>query len=115
MTGAKFSMWVNTQLLPDAELLPGCLQQIKLRTAIKWLHPLGFRPQTHKKSVYTDGHERDDVVEYRKLYLRKLDILASTHMPPQSCKDRLTDVQTGNPVASKHLVLIFHESSFHEG
>ena len=114
MNGAKFCTWVNTHLLPNAQLPPGCPQQIQPRTAIKWLHHLGFRPQAHKKSIYIDGHERDDVVAYRKLYLRKLEILSSTHLPPPSCEDGLTAVQIGNPAASKHLVLIFHdESSFH--
>ena len=114
MTGAKFCTWVNTHLLPNAQLPPGCPQQIQTRTAIKWLHHLGFRPQSHKKSIYIDGHERDDVVKYWKLYLRKLEILSSTHLPPPSCEDGLTAHQTGNPAAFKHLVLIFHdESSFH--
>ena len=114
MTGSKFCLWVNSHLLSDAELPPGCPQQIQTRTAIKWLHNLGFRPQSHKKSIYIDGHERSDVVEYRKLYLRKLQILSSTHLPPPPCDDGLISVQTGDPNASKHLMLIFHdESSFH--
>ena len=59
-------------------------------------------------------HNIDDVIEYRKLYLRKLDILSSIHLPPRLCEDGLTAVLTGNPAASKHLVLIFHdETSFH--
>ena len=100
MTGAKFCTWVNTHLLPNAQLPPGCLQQIQTHTAIKWLHHL--------------GNERDDVVAYRKLYLRKLEILSSTHLPPPSREDGLTAIQTGHPAASKHLVLIFHgESSVH--
>ena len=114
MTSAKFCSWVNTHLLPTSEIPPGCPQQIQPRTAVKWLHNLGFRPQSLKKSIYIDGHERDDVIEYRKLYLRKLDILSSTHLPPPSCEDGLTAVQTGIPSATKGLVLIFHdESSFH--
>ena len=113
-TGAKFCTYVNTHLLPEAELAPGCPQQIQPCTAIKWLHHLGFQPQSHKKSIYIDGHERDDEVEYRKLYLRKLEILSSTHLPPPACEDGLTAIQTGNPSAATHLVLIFHdESSFH--
>ena len=48
MTGSKFCAWVNSDLLPNAELQPGCQQQIQPRTAIKWLHHLGFRPQSHK-------------------------------------------------------------------
>ena len=59
--------------------------QIKNRTAIKWLHELGFRSQSHKKGIYIDGHEHNNVVEYRSLYLRKLDILEKTHLPPPSC------------------------------
>ena len=39
--------------------------------------------QSHK-GVYIDGHERVDVVEYRKLYLRKLEILEAT---PPLCSD----------------------------
>ena len=114
MTGAKFCTWVNTHLLADAELPPGCPHQIQTPTAIKWLHHLGFRPQSNKKSIYIDGHEREDVVKYRKLYLRKLAILSSMHLPPPLCEDGLSAVQTGNLAASKHLVLIFiDESSFH--
>ena len=114
MTGATFCTWVNASLLPGAELPQGCPQQIQPRTAIRWLHHLGFRPQSHKKSIYIDGQERGDVVEYRKLYIRKLEILSTTHLPPPLCEDGLTALQTGNASATKHLVLIFHdESSFH--
>ena len=35
-----------------------------------------------KKGLYIDGHEREDVVEYRKLYLRKLEALEAKHRPP---------------------------------
>ena len=35
MTGEKFCAWVNTHLLPGAQLPPGCPQQIQPRTAIK--------------------------------------------------------------------------------
>ena len=47
--------WVNTELLPNATIPPGCPHQIKNRTATKWLHDLGFRPQSHKKAfILTD-------------------------------------------------------------
>ena len=69
MTGAKFGLWVNSELHPNADLLPGCPQEIRPRTAVKWLHCLGFRPQSHRKSVYIDEHKLEDVIEYRKLYL----------------------------------------------
>lgn len=114
MTAAAFREYVNSELLPATDLPPGCPHQIKERTAIKWLHELGFRPQLHKKGIYIDGHERADVVDYRQLFLRKLEILQSTHLPPPLCSDGLVRHQIGNPSAKKKLVLLYHdESSFH--
>lgn len=114
MTAAKFCDWVNEELLPNATIIPGCPHQIKNRTAVKWLHDLGFRPQSHKKGIYIDGHERNDVIEYRSLYLRKLEILEKTHLPPPSCPGGNTQFTVGNSEATKHLVLIYHdECIFH--
>jgi len=39
---------------------------ISLTTAKRWLFHLGFRKTTHRKTMYVDGHERDDVVKDRK-------------------------------------------------
>ena len=39
---------------------------ISLSTARRWLHREGFRFTEHWKSLYFDGHERPDVVEYRQ-------------------------------------------------
>ncbi|KAF8596066.1 hypothetical protein BDV93DRAFT_455579 [Ceratobasidium sp. AG-I] len=37
-----------------------------LRTAQRWMHNMGYRWATEKRGQYADGHEREDVVEYRK-------------------------------------------------
>ena len=79
MTAATFATWVNTDLLPNSYLSPGFPRSITTRTAAKWLHNLGFSPRAYKKGLYLDGHEREDVIEYRKLYLQKIEILQSTH------------------------------------
>lgn len=100
---------MNTELLPSASVPPGCPRQIKKCTATRWLHDLGFRPQSHKKGIYIDGHERADVTEYRNLYIRKLEILETTCLPPPPCPGGLIKVNVGNPAASKHLVLIYHD------
>uniref|UniRef100_A0A1X7V209 Uncharacterized protein n=1 Tax=Amphimedon queenslandica TaxID=400682 RepID=A0A1X7V209_AMPQE len=89
-TALKFCHWVNTDLLPNADLPPSLPQSIKERTAVKWLHELGFRSQRHKKGIYIDGHERKDVVEYRRIFLRKIEILEKTHLPPPNCSDGLS-------------------------
>jgi hypothetical protein len=39
---------------------------VTLETARQFLHKEGFRFTEHKKSLYYDGHERPDVVEYRQ-------------------------------------------------
>jgi len=39
------------------------------RTAWHWLYKLGWWRTRLKKGVYMDGHERDDVKEYRKVFL----------------------------------------------
>ena len=114
MTSGKFCTWVNSDLFPTIQLPRGYPTSITDRTARKWLHKLGFSPTHYKKGVYVDGHERPDVIEYRKLYLKKLEILESTHLPPPLPSDGITAMSTGSHSASKKLVLIFHdESCFH--
>ena len=41
-------------------------------TAIRWLNILGYLFQQHRQSIYYDGHERDDVVEYHKKFLEEM-------------------------------------------
>ena len=63
--------------------------------------------------MYIDGHERDDVVEYRKIYLRQLKVLSLTHAPPPLCTDEIPAEPFIGP-QRRNLVLIFHdESTYH--
>ena len=39
---------------------------IHVWTARRWLHKLSWQYQQKKKGMYIDGHECEDVVEYRK-------------------------------------------------
>ena len=121
MTAAEFCSWVNCNLLPKVlENHASAPSKISVRTARRWLHKLGFEQVSSKKGIYIDGHERTDVVEYRMLYLKRLDILASTHLPPPLCSDELSThalqppLRTDEPSPHRELVLIFHdESIFH--
>ena len=79
MTAADFCAWFNSDLLPKVlNNHPSAPSNISIRTARRWLHKLGFEQVSSKKGIYIDGHERADVVEYRKLYLKRLDILAKS-------------------------------------
>ena len=52
--------------LPNEVLEPGYLRQVSVDTDRKWLHELDLSVLDQKNRVYIDGHERVDVVEYRK-------------------------------------------------
>ena len=86
MTATDFCTWVNHTLLPKvSDHHPSVPSKVSVQTAVRWLHSLGFEKLSSKKGIYINGHERQDVVDYRKLYLRKHEILASTHAPPPPC------------------------------
>ena len=75
---------------------------------------LGFQPSQTHKGVYIDGHERADVVDYRKLYFHKLEVLETTHAPPPRYSGDPVSVRQEEDEGKKQLVLIFHdESTFH--
>ena len=44
---------------------------ISEKTSRIWLRKLGLVPQSRKKGIYFDGHERSDVLEYRAIFLKK--------------------------------------------
>ena len=112
MTASDFSGWVNSTLLPKARETHPNLPSITDRTAVHWLHVLGFEIMSSKKGVYIDGHERSDVVDYRKIYLRRLEIISSCHAPPPLCAEEIPERCFGPH--RKDAILLFHdESVFH--
>ena len=76
MTAGDVRSYEISVFLPQVKFHhPQVPSSISERTAARWLHQLGFEPPSTKKRVYIDGHECSNVVEYKKLYLRKLEIL----------------------------------------
>jgi hypothetical protein len=54
---------------PDSEDTGNSIRtqnRIRARTARRWMKKMGFVYNTVKKGVYIDGHEREDVVNYRQ-------------------------------------------------
>ena len=82
---------MNETLLPNSTLEPGFPRKIGLETARKWLHHLGFEVLTANKGIFIDGHERDDVVESRKLFLHKMVKLGFLHFTNAPTEDALPD------------------------
>jgi len=46
--------------------------KISERTCSRYLHEWGFSFSAHTKNVYMDGHEREDVVEYRNVWVPRM-------------------------------------------
>ncbi len=111
MTAVQFRSWVVDVLLPQVRVHhPQVPSSISDRTAVRWLYQIGFKPVSTKKGIFIDGHERSDVVEYWKLYLRNLEILESTHAPPPP----VSDEPAPEPSDRRKLVLIYHdEAAYH--
>ena len=52
MTTSMFCEFVNSTLLPSHYLPPNFSRCISLRTVIRWLHKLGFKPKPQKYHIY---------------------------------------------------------------
>ena len=110
LMAAAFCSWLNNELLPLVRQHHSSFQlEVSVPTATRWLHKLGFSPTSTKIGIYIDGHERADVVAYRTLYLRKLEILESTHSPHPLVSDESDSLTSGSEL--KQLVLLYHDES----
>ena len=73
---------------------------------------LGFQFKTFRQGIqYTDSHEREDVVKYRKTYLNKMTFLESTHKPPPTCDDGIPSWHSGKETAARKVVFIYHDKT----
>jgi len=113
MTVFDFCKWVNETLLPMVRAHHHKIQsKVSSHTACRWLHKLGFKPSSTTKAVYIDGHERDDVVKYRDLYFKRMDILHMTHARPLFCEDEIPAEPFIGP-QPRSLALLFHDESMY--
>jgi transposase len=69
ITIKKFQQFVTDEILPDL----GIENKISISdsSARRWLIQMGFVYKKYRKDIYYDGHEREDVVNYRKEFLQK--------------------------------------------
>lgn len=62
---------VNNVIIPNLGLDLGG-QRITEQCARRWLIKLGYRITEVRKGIYVDGHEREDVIKYRKWLLDEI-------------------------------------------
>ena len=117
MTATDFQHYINETLLPEMHVGISA-PHISVETARVWLHKLGFEPcDRNKKVVYIDGHERDDVVAYRSLFLQNLLEDEEAHLPPPKPSDeKLSEEEMfffiqKEQAGAKKLVTICHDES----
>lgn len=72
---------------------------------------LGFRLQSHKKGTYVDGHKKEEVIRFRKEFLKELHHLKNTHLPPPPCSDERASTPSPDAETRKELVLLYHDES----
>ena len=109
MTAQSFCDWVNNTLLPSSHLPLHFPRSVSLRTSVRWLHNLGFKPVSHTKGVYIDGHEREDAVHHRKSLLKTLSDLRASHRPSPLCSDEPPRIRCEEDDEKKELVVIYHD------
>ena len=115
MTLVDFCKWINDTLLPNSTLEPGFPRKVSVETARKWLHELGFEVLTPKKGIFIDGHERSDVVESRKEFLRKMVKIGFLHFTNAPTEDAMKaipqDVDPPTLEKRSKTVVFFHDES----
>ena len=93
-----------------------CKPTITERTACNWLKKLSWRYEEKRNGMYIDGHEREDVVQYRKAFVARWKEYEKRFHTWDHNGNPLP-LPTGFPVpgARFHLILITHdESTFYQ-
>lgn len=109
LSSVTFHKFLLPYLSSRGYLAPGAL--LSNSTAQAWMHKLNFRMWDYKKGLYYDGHERPDVVEYRKLFLRNM--LEYEARMIKYAHDETTEHETEIPPTlrpgEKTLVMVVHD------
>ena len=89
LTVRLFCKWCNETLLKQHFEKDSRLKPIHETTARSWLLALGFKYKSHSKSIYYDGHEREDVVRDRmeKLVMAKVLEEVTVHFGGVNCNE----------------------------
>jgi hypothetical protein len=69
-TPDKLCRWINESLLVEITGYVG--HNVSERTVRRWMNTVGYKYGIWKKGIFIDGHERADVVEYRKEFLFRM-------------------------------------------
>lgn len=94
-----------------------CRIGIRSRTARRWLNRLDYKWKEVQKGVFFDGHEREDVVEYREIFLDEMKALLPYFVEFSEDgsilpKDYSEDCAVGGPNKRPIIMITHNESTF---
>ena len=104
--GSNFSLWIEEKLHVLLNLPKPIV--VSESTARRWMHSLGLTYGGFSKGLYHDGHEREDVVQFRHEFLDRM-LYYETRMRKYG-GDEMSDI-TEPESTSKRLVLVTHDES----
>ena len=96
LSGKSFRDWINSNIAGI---------QVSESTAQRWLHHLGFHFSSVSNGIYVDGHEREDVVLYRKSFVRRLMVFKERMSSFDDARVTPPQLERG----LKELVLVVHD------
>lgn len=107
----QFIQFVKNEVIPWAGI--SGQKTISEKTARAWLHEVGWEYKKRTKGIYFDGHERDDVVEYRHKFVSTMAELRSLTATYDG--DNLDQVvrPTLPPHTPEHVIVTQDESIFY--
>lgn len=112
-TPRKFRQVVADDILPGWGSHLG-KYNICERTARRWLKRCSFEPKPTKKGVYEDGHEREDVMEYREqVFLPRMEELERRAVGFEPTDEGgWSIIEPSLALAERRVVFYFHAESF---
>ena len=88
-------------------------KMISENTARAWLKHFGWEFRVGKKDVYYDGHERPDVIEYRKHFLNEIFELEKWMSKPLNDNIMVLEEPILNVNEKRHILITHDESIFY--
>ncbi|RIA93145.1 hypothetical protein C1645_690960, partial [Glomus cerebriforme] len=88
-------------------------KKISENTARAWLKHFRWEFHIEKKDVYYDGHEKPDVIEYRKCFLNKIFELEKWMLKPLDDNIMVLKEPILNENKKRHILITYDESTFY--
>ena len=101
--------YMELELFPHIHMKVG--KGILVSTARQWLQKEGFKYTLHKKAIYYDGHDREDVVKDRQEWFLPAMAEYRERLVEYKMECLTEEVMKSIPIGVRRLVLVAHDES----